>query len=61
MVLCKTYKKDEIFASSISKLLLKLEDELIVERAKFERVDEKKKNYKQLARQFNSEAQTALI
>ena len=61
MVLCKTYKKDQIFASSISKLLVKLEDELISERAKLEKTEEKKKSYKHLARQFHGDGQNALM
>ena len=54
-MLCKTYKRDEIFADSMIKLLTRLEDELVKEQAKLEKIDEKKKNYKQLARGLNGE------
>ena len=42
------------------KLLTRLEDELVKEQAKLEKTDEKKKNYKQLARGLNVEFQTQL-
>lgn len=57
-VLCKTYKRDTIFAGSLTKLLQKLEDELVRERAKLEKTEEKKKMYKSLARQFHSDFQS---
>ena len=45
-VLCKTYKRDTIFAGSLTKLLLKLEDEIVRSIAKQEKMEEKKANYK---------------
>ena len=42
------------------KLLTRLEDELVKEQAKLEKTDEKKKNYKQLARGLNVEFQMQL-
>lgn len=57
-VLCKTYKRDTIFAGSLTKLLLKLEDEIVRSIAKQEKMEDKKSNYKQLARHFHSEFQT---
>ena len=59
-VLCKTYKKDAIFAGSLVKLLARLEDEVVAERARLERTEEKKRRYKQLARQFYYDVQSKL-
>ena len=55
-VLCKTYKRDEIFAQSLTKLLAGLEDEMVKERARYERMEERKKSYKQFARQIHAES-----
>ena len=56
-MLCKTYKRDTIFAGSLTKLLQRLEDELVRDRAKLEKTEEKKKMYKRLARQFHTDFQ----
>ena len=45
-MLCKTYKKDPIFSLGLTKLLVRLEDELCDERARFERTEERKRHYK---------------
>ena len=60
-VLCKTYKKDTIFAGSLTKLLGRLEDEMVRERARYERAEERKKMYKQLARKLHYETESKLL
>ena len=42
-----------MFATSLLNLLQKLEDEIVKDRAKFEKSEEKKASYKQLARSIN--------
>lgn len=59
-MLCKTYKRDTIFSESLTKLLQKLEDELVRERARLEKTEEKKKMYKTLARQFHNDFQSRI-
>ena len=59
-VLCKTYKRDPMFATSLLNLLQKLEDEIVKDRAKFEKSEEKKASYKQLARSINSQFLTKI-
>ena len=54
-VLCKTYKRDPMFASSLLNLLQKLEDEIVKDRVKYEKSEEKKASYKQMARSLNSQ------
>jgi len=39
----------------MTKLLGRLEDELVKERARFERNEDRKRTYKQLARQFHTD------
>ena len=56
-MLCHTYKKDPVFANGLTKLLSRLEDDLVRERARHERAEERKKMYKQLARGFHYEMQ----
>ena len=41
-MLCKTYKRDPMFASSLLNLLQKLEDEIVKDRVKYEKSEEKK-------------------
>ena len=44
-----------MFASSLLNLLQKLEDEIVKDRVKYEKCEEKKANYKQMARSLNSQ------
>ena len=53
-VLCKTYKRDTIFASSVVKLLQKLEDQMNQERIRTDKLEARKKEYKMLVRQSHS-------
>lgn len=52
-MLCKTYKKDEVFASSISKLLQNLEYEMKKETAEFEKYKRKKSTMKHQTEQLH--------
>ena len=49
-VLCKTYKKDTIFAASLIKLLAKLDEDLVKMQSKMSKIDEKKASYKKMAK-----------
>ena len=49
-----------MFATSLLNLLQKLEDEIVKDRAKFEKSEEKKASYKQLARSINSQFLTKI-
>ena len=59
-VLCKTYKRDTIFAGSMTNVLQKLEDELGKLHYAVRKTDEKKRHYKQMARQFHQDFQNQL-
>ena len=59
-VLCRTYKRDLVFAGTMSNLLLKMEHQLASLSANMAKMDEKKRNYKQAARQFHKEFQNQI-
>ena len=59
-VLCKTYKRDLVFAGSMSNLLFKMETQLFSLSGNLTKLDDKKRNYKQAARQFHSEFQNQI-
>ena len=49
-ILCKTYKKDTIFAGSLIKLLSKLDEDISKMQSRMTKEQEKKANYKKIAR-----------
>ena len=59
-VLCKTYKRDTIFAGSMTNVLQKIEDELGKLQYTVQKSDEKKRHYKHVARQFHQDFQNQL-
>ena len=59
-VLCKTYKKDMIFAHSMLNLMEKLEEEVTSLFKQTARLETKKKHYKKMARNYKAMSKSAV-